>query len=65
LDEQEKMRESIEQGARLGWLIDSLTDTVEIYQPRQPTEVLDHPAHLSGEDVLPGFVLDHKGNLFE
>ena len=52
------MREYIDQGARLGWLIDPLTGQVEIYRPGREVEVLDRPATLSGEDVLPGFVLD-------
>jgi Uma2 family endonuclease len=61
----EKMEEYIIQGVRLGWLIDPRTGTVEIYRPGQPVEILQRPATLSGEDVLPGFVLDLKGILFE
>jgi Uma2 family endonuclease len=53
-----KMREYIENGARLGWLIDRKNQTVEIYRPNQDVELLEHPISLSGEDVLPGFVLD-------
>jgi Uma2 family endonuclease len=53
-----KMREYIAKGARLGWLIDPMTGKVEIYRPGRPVEVLDRPATLSGEDVLPGFELD-------
>jgi Uma2 family endonuclease len=60
-----KMREYIAQGARLGWLIDPRTGTVEIYRPGRPIEVLNRPATLSGEDVLPGFVLDLEGILFD
>jgi len=60
---QEKMREYLTQGARLGWLIDPRDGTVEIYRPGQPVEILNKPAKLSGEDVLPGFVLDLKGIL--
>ncbi|MBW4556097.1 MAG: Uma2 family endonuclease [Trichormus sp. ATA11-4-KO1] len=59
-----KMREYQENGARLGWLIDPQTPLVEIYRPGQDVEVLnfsfDHPPQLSGEEVLPGFVLDLK-----
>ena len=55
-----KMREYIDQGARLGWLIDPFTAKVEVYRPGRPVETLDRPATLSGEDVLPGFVLDLK-----
>jgi Uma2 family endonuclease len=60
-----KMREYIAQGARLGWLIDHRTVTVEIYRPGRPVEILKQPATLSGEDVLPGFVLDLNGILFD
>ncbi|NJP10954.1 MAG: Uma2 family endonuclease [Leptolyngbyaceae cyanobacterium RU_5_1] len=55
---QAKMREYIDNGLRLGWLIDPKTRRVEIYRPNQPVEVLENPGTLSGEDVLPGFVLD-------
>ncbi len=62
---QEKMREYLAQGARLGWLIDPGTGEVEIYRAGRAVEVLKRPETLSGEDVLPGFVLDLKGILFE
>jgi Uma2 family endonuclease len=60
-----KMREYLAQGVRLGWLIDPETGEVEIYRPDQPVEVLKAPTTLSGEDVLPGFVLDLNGILFD
>ncbi len=53
-----KMREYMENQARLGWLIDRKNRKVEIYRQGQNIEVLDNPTTLSGEDVLPGFVLD-------
>lgn len=53
-----KMQEYIDNGLRLGWLIDTKNKKVEIYRALQPVEVLDNPTSLSGEDVLPGFVLD-------
>jgi Uma2 family endonuclease len=56
-DLQEKMQEYIDNGARLGWLIDPLEKRVYVYRPNQTVEVLDNPATLSGEAVLPGFVL--------
>ncbi|MDJ0800650.1 MAG: Uma2 family endonuclease [Calothrix sp. MO_167.B12] len=55
---QEKMREYIANGTRLGWLIDPETKRVEIYRPGRDVEVVDNPATLSGENILPGFVLD-------
>ena len=54
------MTEYLAQGARLGWLIDPERRTAEIYRPGTPPEVLHYPSTLSGEDVLPGFVLDVK-----
>jgi Uma2 family endonuclease len=53
----EKMQEYIDNGVRLGWLIDPKTKQVEIYRPGQDVEVL-HPTTVSGEDVLPGFELN-------
>jgi len=61
---QKKMHEYRENGARLGWLIDPISRRVEIYRSGQEVEILDNPASLSGEDVLPGFVLDLTGILF-
>lgn len=60
-----KMEEYLAQGVRLGWLIDPETGTVGIYRPGRPVERLSKPATLSGEDVLPGFVLELKGILFD
>ncbi len=53
-----KMREYMENGVVLGWLINPQDQQVEIYRQGQPIEVLDAPTCLSGEDVLPDFVLD-------
>ena len=53
-----KMREYIDNGARLGWLINRQQQQVEIYRPNQEVEILASPQTLSGEDILPGFVLD-------
>jgi Uma2 family endonuclease len=55
---QDKMQEYLENGVRLGWLIDPKGQQVEIYRQGQAKEVLQAPTRLSGEDVLPGFVLD-------
>ncbi|MDY7022617.1 MAG: Uma2 family endonuclease [Cyanobacteriota bacterium] len=56
-DVQEKMKEYIDNGVRLGWLINYEEKFVEIYRPTQPVEMVKMPAVLSGEDVLPGFGL--------
>ncbi len=53
-----KMQEYVDNGLRLGWLINPELKQVEIYRPNQAVEVLQSPATLSGEEVLPGFVLD-------
>lgn len=45
-----KMREYIENGARLGWLIDPEERKVHVYKP----------GTLSGDPILTGFVLDLK-----
>jgi Uma2 family endonuclease len=55
---QNKMLEYIENGVRLGWLIDPYERRVHIYRPDRPVQVLDNPQQVSGEDVLPGFELD-------
>lgn len=57
---QEKMTEYMENGAKLGWLIDPQNRKVEIYRQGLEVEVLDNPAELSGEEVLPGFVLNMR-----
>ena len=57
-DARAKMREYLENGASLGWLINPQDQQVEIYRPGQPIEILDRSNILSGETVLPGFTLD-------
>ena len=53
-----KMQEYLENGVQLGWLIAPKIPQVEIYRPHRELEILQSPATLSGEEVLPGFVLD-------
>ncbi|MBC5795992.1 Uma2 family endonuclease [Sphaerospermopsis sp. LEGE 00249] len=55
---QEKMQEYLNSGLRLGWLIDPQNQQVEIYRQNQQVEILSLPTTLSGEDVLPGFILE-------
>lgn len=55
---QQKMQEYIENGLRLGWLINPQDRQVEIYRANQPKQVLQNPKQIDGEDVLPGFVFD-------
>jgi Uma2 family endonuclease len=53
-----KMREYIENGARLGWLIDPGRRHVYVYRPNASVERLDDPDTISGDPLLPGFTLD-------
>jgi Uma2 family endonuclease len=54
----DKMREYIENGAQLGWLIDPEARTVEIYRPGRAPEILTNPTSLAGEGPVAGFVLN-------
>ena len=55
-----KLREYVENGTRLGWFIDPETKRAHVYRPNEPPQVLENPDRLSGDPVLPGFVLDLK-----
>jgi Uma2 family endonuclease len=54
----QKMREYIENGCRLGWLVIPRTRQVEIYRRDGTVEQLQSPNTLSGESVLPGLTFD-------
>lgn len=53
-----KMAEYIDNGARLGWLIDPLERQVFVYRPGESVEHLQTPTTVSGDPVLAGFTLD-------
>jgi Uma2 family endonuclease len=55
---QEKMQAYLENGIRLGWLLNPQDQQVEVYRLNQEIVILTAPEELSGEDVLPGFTLD-------
>lgn len=57
-DTQDKMKEYMDNGASLGWLINRRSREVEIYRPGVDVEVLENPNCVSGEPVLAGFVLN-------
>jgi Uma2 family endonuclease len=57
-DLQEKMIEYRDNGVQLGWLINPQDRQVEIYRLDREVETLQSPNTLSGEDILPGFILD-------
>jgi len=52
-----KMQEYMYAGVCLGWMFNLQKQQIEIYRQGQPKEVRLLPTQLSGEDVLPGFVL--------
>ena len=56
---QAKMEQWLSNGVRLGFLIDTETETAYVYTPGQPVEIVHvFDNELSGEPVLPGFRLD-------
>ncbi|MEH2323553.1 MAG: Uma2 family endonuclease [Nostoc sp.] len=57
-DTKAKMQEYLANGLQLGWLINPKDKQVIIYRCNQAPEILQAPTNLSGEDVLPGFVLN-------
>ena len=63
---QAKMQEYIDNGARLGWLIDpiSIPKRVYICRPNADVQILDEPDEVSGEPELPGFTL-HMTRIWE
>jgi Uma2 family endonuclease len=54
---QQKMQEYLASGLQLGWLINPQDNQVEIYRPNRAPEILSGPVTLSGEEILPGFIL--------
>jgi Uma2 family endonuclease len=55
--QKEKMEEWIENGCRLGWLIDPDSRTTFVYKPNMKPSEIPFNEILSGEDVLAGFEL--------
>jgi Uma2 family endonuclease len=55
---QRKMREYMENGAQLGWLIDPEKRSVEIYRPGGEVEMRSGINQIEGEGPVAGFVLD-------
>ena len=58
IDTQRKMQEYRECGVKLGWLIHPDEIRVEIYRLGQDVEILNAPSKLSGEDLMPGLVVE-------
>jgi len=61
VDLKNKMVEYVDNGARLGWVLDPEARQVLVYRPGRAVEVLVRPETLSGDPELPGFVLDLRG----
>lgn len=57
-DLEAKLEAYIANGARLGWLIDPVTQSVLVYRPGRRAERLERAATIAGDPELPGFVLD-------
>lgn len=57
-DLQLKMQEYLDNGVKLGWLIEPKLRKVEIYRLGRQIEILNNPRTLSGENILPGFTLN-------
>ena len=54
----EKMREYIEQGAQLGWLINPQDKTIEVFRADGSSQVLTGVDKIEGEGPVSGFVMD-------
>jgi Uma2 family endonuclease len=54
----DKMREYMDAGVQLGWLINPQQQQVEIYRTRQDVEVRNLPTELSGENIFLEFSLN-------
>jgi Uma2 family endonuclease len=55
---QAKVSEYRDNGVKLAWLINPQQQQVEIYRFDKPTEVVNKPSSLSGEDILPNLVIE-------
>ena len=54
---QEKMKEYLENGVKLGWLIDRQNRQLEVYRQDQAKQIIGNPDSVSDQDVLPQFCL--------
>jgi Uma2 family endonuclease len=58
---QAKMREYIENGAQLGWLLDPSTRRVYVYKADGTVDQIDDAETIAGDPLMPGFVLNLRG----
>jgi len=61
---QNKMKEYMDCGVRLGWLINPDEKQVEIYRQQEKSIVLNNPQTLSGEKILLDLTIDLQ-DIFE
>jgi Uma2 family endonuclease len=54
----EKMKEYIDNGAQLAWLIDPLRQAVEIFRPGRAPEISEETMMIEGENPVGGFTLE-------
>ncbi len=54
---QDKLQEYMDNGVKLGWLIDRKNQRVYIYRPQTEVECLEDPTTVSGDPLLPDFKL--------
>ena len=59
-DLKNKLQEYVENGARLGWLLNPEVRQLLIYRPGRAVEVVHHAEAVSAEPELPGFALNLK-----
>lgn len=52
---QRKVREYLDRGVRLVWVVDPENRELSIYRPQQRPLILTEGETVTGEDVLPGF----------
>ncbi len=57
-DLQDKMQEYIDNGAEMGWLIDTHQRRVYIYRPGEAVQEIDNAEMISGDPLLSQFQLD-------
>ena len=54
----DKMQEYLDNGTRMGWLIDAEQKRIYVYRPQTPVQELENPETVSGDPILPGFTLN-------
>jgi Uma2 family endonuclease len=64
IEVQQKVRDYLEAGTRLVWVVAPLVRTVTVYRPDGSARLVREPESLDGEDVLPGLAIP-LADLFE